>query len=389
MSAQTASRAGAAPARTPQRTRTHTFVVVGDLHLTDVPTSAAGRLAGLAGTLAARADSGRGSVSLVLMGDVFDLVQVGSGMHAQLGGRLAQGDPVALDKLERIARANGEAFSALGRIALAGGTVELLAGNHDPELARPAVQKRIRDLVLPRDAPLAARARIAFHPFALYRPGVLYAEHGHRYHAINASPPALRAHLEGADEQIGHPLGSLLTAILSSSERDARARARETARLAPALLRSLARALAARQHPPARTIGGDERLLAHVAETTGLPERAVAAIDGLPPPEVGIRRMLGLTVPDEPNMARAARAVHAVLAAESVDAPFYCFGHTHVADRRSLGAAGAAEYLNAGAFGLGADSARSHGYVIIKERPGKAPLARLCDAGDGPGAPSR
>jgi hypothetical protein len=389
VTAEAASRPGAAPVRLPHRTRTHTFVVVGDLHLTDVPTPAAGRLAGLAGTLAARADSGRGSVSLVLMGDVFDLVQVGSGLHAQLDGRLAQGDPVALAKLERIAQANGEAFSALGRIALAGGTVELLAGNHDPELARPAVQRRIRDLVLPRGAPVAARARIAFHPFALYRPGVLYAEHGHRYHAINASPPALRAHLEGADEQIGHPLGSLLTAILSSAESDARARAREAAHLAPALLRSLARALAARQHPPARTIEGDERLLADVAEMTGLPARAVAAIDRLPPPEVGIGRMLRLSAPDEPNMARAAREVHAVLAAESAETPFYCFGHTHVADRRALGAPGAAEYLNPGAFGLGADSGPSHGYVIIKQRPGKVPLARLCDAGDGSGAPGR
>jgi UDP-2,3-diacylglucosamine pyrophosphatase LpxH len=366
-------------------------VLVGDLHLTDVPTPAANRLAALAGTLAAHADTGRGSVSLVLMGDVLDLVQVSSGTHAQLDGRLAHGDPVALAKLERIARANGVAFSALGRIALAGGTVELLAGNHDQELARPAVQKRIRDLLLPPDAPAAARARIAFHPFALYRSGVLYAEHGHRYHAINASPPALRAHLDGADERIGHPLGSLLTAILSSAPSDsqgvARARAREAARLVPALVRSLARALAARQRPPARTIGGDARLLAHVAEATGLPARAVAAIDRLPPPEVGIRRMLGLTVPDEPNMARAAREVHAALSAEGAATPFYCFGHTHVADRRRLDAA--VEYLNAGAFGLGMDSTRSHTYVIVKQRPGKAPLARLCDAGDGPDAPSR
>lgn len=390
MSAQVASRPGAPPTSMLGRS-TCTFVLVGDLHLTDVPTPAARRLAALAGTLAAHADTGRGSVSLVLMGDVFDLVQVGAGTHAQLDGRLAQGDPVALAKLERIARANGVAFSALGSIALAGGTVELLAGNHDGELARPAVQKRIRDLLLPPGAPAAARARISFHPFALYRSGVLYAEHGHRYHAINASPPALRAHLDGADEPIGRPLGSLLTAIRSSSHSQsvARARAREAARLAPALARSLARALAARQRPPARTIGGDAQLLADVAEATGLPERAVAAIDRLPPPEVGIRRMLGLTVPAAPNMARAAGKVHAALLAEGAATPFYCFGHTHVADRRPLDEDAAVEYLNGGAFGLGADSIRKHTYVIVKQRPGKAPLARLCDAGDGPDAPSR
>ena len=364
-------------------------MLVGDLHLTDVPTPAAQRLAEVAGTLAARADTGRGSVSLVLMGDVFDFVQVGSGTRDMLDGRLAQGDPETLAKLERIARANGEALTALGRIALAGGTVELLAGNHDRELARPAVQKRIRDLALPPDAPAAARARIAFHPFAIYIPGVLYAEHGHRYHAINASPPALRAHLDGTDERVDHPLGSLLTAIQAGAQRDARARAREAAQLAPALLGSLARALAARQRPPARTIEGDQRLLAEVAETTGLPVSAVSAIDRLAPPEVGLRRMLGLAASDEPSMARAARDVHAALSAAAVAAPFYCFGHTHVADRRALDADASAEYLNAGAFGLEADATRAYRYVVVKQRPGKAPLARLCDAGDGPDAPSR
>ena len=112
----------------------------------------------------------------------------------------------------------------------------------------------------------------------------------------------------------------------------------------------------------------------------------MAAIDRLAPPEVGIRRMLHLAVPHEPNMLRAARNVHGALLTEGAETPFYCFGHTHTADRRPLDAAMSAEYLNAGAFGLNPDGARGHGYIVVRQRPDRMPLARLCDAGDGPGA---
>jgi UDP-2,3-diacylglucosamine pyrophosphatase LpxH len=360
-------------------------VLVGDLHLTDVATPATCRLADLVDTLTIRAWAGRGAVSLVLMGDVFDLVQVADRRRAPPGVRLAQDDGAVQAKLDRIAGVHAELFSALGGLALAGGSVELVIGNHDQELARPAVQEHLRGLALAADAPAAARARIAFHPFAFHVPGVLYAEHGHRYHAINAAPPALRAHLEGADEPTTKPLGSLLTAFTyGTCLLDARARAREGARLAPALQRGLATALLARQRPPARTIGRDRALLARVARSTRLPEAAVAAIDGLAPPEVGILRLLHLAARDEPTMLRAARNVHDVLVREGVATPFYCFGHTHTADRRPLDPA--AEYLNAGAFGLNPDGGPGHGYVVVRQRPDGTPLARLCDAGDGPGA---
>jgi hypothetical protein len=91
-------------------------------------------------------------------------------------------------------------------------------------------------------------------------------------------------------------------------------------------------------------------------------------------------------MPDEPCMLRAARNVHGVLLTEGAATPFYCFGHTHRADRRLLDPAASAEYLNAGAFGLNRDDTRGHGYIVVRQRRGRTPLARLCDAGDGPGA---
>jgi UDP-2,3-diacylglucosamine pyrophosphatase LpxH len=363
------------------------FVLVGDVHLIDRATPAARRLARLVDRLAARAARARGSTSLVLMGDTVDLVEVADGSRDPLGGRLAPGDGVACAKLNRIAAAHPQLFSALGHLALAGGSVELIVGNHEQQLARPAVQEHLRDLLLPPGAPDSARRRIGFHPFALYLPGVLYAEHGHRYHAINAAPPALRAHLEDSDERIMHPLGSLLTALrLAAPSLVARARAREAARLAPSLARALARALGARQRPPARTIRGDRRLLAHVAASTGLPEAAVVAVDRLSPPELGLARMLGGPGSGDSNMLRAARRVHAALGAAGAATPFYCFGHTHSAERRPLDGSAAAEYLNAGAYGAGGDAGPRHGTIVVRHRPDRAPLARLCDAGDGSGA---
>jgi UDP-2,3-diacylglucosamine pyrophosphatase LpxH len=387
---QIAERPGTAPAIDPDRTSTRTLVLVGDLHLTDSASPVTHRLARLADTLTARALRGHGLVSLVLMGDSVDLVQVADGSRDPLGGRLAHGDHVACAKLDRIAAVHGELFAALGRLALAGGSVELVTGNHDQELARPVVQEHVRDLsfAAAADAPAPARARIGFHPFAFHVPGLLYAEHGHRYHAVNAAPPALRAHLDGADEPVRHPLGSLLTALACAAPSlDARARVRVRARLAPALLRGLGTTLLARQRPPARAIRGDRRLLARVAESTRLPEPAVAAIDRLAPPEAGIRRLLRLASPGAPNMLRAAGRVHAALVAADAATPLYCFGHTHVAEHQTLDGAASAEYLNAGAFGLPRDAARCHCSIVVRQRSEGAPLARLCDLGDGPDTP--
>jgi UDP-2,3-diacylglucosamine pyrophosphatase LpxH len=384
---QVARRPASAHGIRPGRTGTRTYILVGDLHLTDAASPVTQRLVRLADTLAARAASGRSSVSLVLMGDTVDLIQVAGGGGDPLGSRLAPGDGVACAKLDRIARVHGELFAALGRLAHAGARIELITGNHDQELARRAVQEHVRDLALAADAPVSVRTRIAFHPFAFYRPGVLYAEHGHRYHAINSAPATLRAHLDGTDEPTRHPLGSLLTALACAAPLlVARARARESARLAPALVRSLGTALLARQRPPARAIRGDRDLLARVAESTRLPEAAVAAIDRLAPPETGIRRLLRLSA-GEPNMLRAARRVHAALAAAGAAPPIYCFGHTHTADRRPLEEPAPAEYLNAGAFGLPHGAVRRHGYIVVRQRLHGTPLARLCDAGDGPGPP--
>ncbi len=94
--------------------------------------------------------------------------------------------------------------------------------------------------------------------------------------------------------------------------------------------------LAAGQRPPARAIRGDLRLQRQVAASTGLPERAVAAIDALSPPEVGVRRVLRFGMPAEPGMLRAARTVHEALSATGAATPFYCFGHTHRPDRRPI-----------------------------------------------------
>jgi UDP-2,3-diacylglucosamine pyrophosphatase LpxH len=93
---------------------------------------------------------------LVLLGDTFDLVLAGR------GGLLA------------VAAAHAAVFDALAAFAAAGHEIEVVPGDHDGDLLRPATQERLRQLLA---APIALR------PGVVHLPGVLYAEHGRQQHA--------------------------------------------------------------------------------------------------------------------------------------------------------------------------------------------------------------
>lgn len=87
-----------------------------------------------------------------------------------------------------------DAFTAtLARFLAAGNRVEIVCGNHDAELFWPEVQEAFRCGVerVWRGMPEAARpgapgpaelgARIGFHDWFYYEPGVAWIEHGHQY----------------------------------------------------------------------------------------------------------------------------------------------------------------------------------------------------------------
>ena len=151
---------------------------------------------------------------LVLLGDIFDFLQVELGPPPTADQDLDVSEATTLAKLERMARGHPELFAALGRFAAAGFPVDVLPGNHDVELIRPATQARFRELVAHASGRPEAGANIAFHPWFLLLPGLLYAEHGHQYDDVNSFLTQLEPFVDGDSDRIDLPLGSYFVSHL-------------------------------------------------------------------------------------------------------------------------------------------------------------------------------
>src|SRR5256714_3337742 len=123
-------------------------------------------LVALIDDLAAAARAGAPARRLVLLGDTLDLVVTGASGH---GGR------AAMTGLRRIAGAHGEVFASLRRGIAAGVRVELVPGNHDAELALPAVREGLLRLV----------GRVRVRPWLIHVPGLVLAEHGQQHHCLD------------------------------------------------------------------------------------------------------------------------------------------------------------------------------------------------------------
>jgi UDP-2,3-diacylglucosamine pyrophosphatase LpxH len=150
---------------------------------------------------------------LVILGDLVDFLQVAP-VDAGEGPVVDTSDRATMAKLARIARGHPELFAALGEFAAAGFPVDVVTGNHDVELIRPAVQRRFVELVCQSCRQPAAADQISFHPWIYYVPGVVYAEHGHQYDDVNSFPFQLRPFVEDDPDQIDLPLGSYFVCYL-------------------------------------------------------------------------------------------------------------------------------------------------------------------------------
>lgn len=96
-------------------------------------------------------------------------------------------------KIDAVIERHPGFVEALARFLAAGNRVEIVCGNHDAELFWPEVQDAFRRGVVEiwRGMPEAARpgapdpdqlaARIGFHDWFYYEPGVAWIEHGHQY----------------------------------------------------------------------------------------------------------------------------------------------------------------------------------------------------------------
>jgi UDP-2,3-diacylglucosamine pyrophosphatase LpxH len=354
-------------------------VLVADLHLAageGDPFSDDDRFAEAIADLLASAAGRR--LRLVCLGDTFDFPAV------TLAGQRATpatAPEEAVQKLDRILDAHPMTMKAFRSVVDAGHRVDLVAGNHDMELLMPGVQARLREA-------LGAEAGgVEVHPWMLYVPGVLYAEHGQQHHDFNRFP-WLGTTSPCAHGRLDVPAGSFLDAVVHLRRRQrgasTSAQAVQAARLVVGLLGALLRLSRAERRRKQR-----ERLLPSVTPP-GLPAAAVLGIDraaAATPASIARRAVAMATARLRPSRAparspymhAAARAVHHVLTAEQSSAPFYVFGHTHVAEDVALG--DGARYLNPGTWSTMTRSVpggdRRCGVVVIEWGDRAVPRAEL------------
>jgi UDP-2,3-diacylglucosamine pyrophosphatase LpxH len=126
---------------------------------------------------------------LVFVGDTFELAGLS--------------EDESLARLESILARHPDTFRSLEACAARGVQLHFVCGNHDVELARPSVAARLSAL-LARDDP----TRVRVHPWLLYVPSVLVAEHGHLHHALHRIPEVLRTAVNGTDELDLPPLAA-------------------------------------------------------------------------------------------------------------------------------------------------------------------------------------
>jgi UDP-2,3-diacylglucosamine pyrophosphatase LpxH len=292
---------------------------------------------------------------LVFLGDAFDFLRVP--VTGARTGLFARSEAEAVAQLDRIAAAHPVVMTALSDTLAAGVRVDFVSGNHDAELIRPAVRERLRALL---------GAPVGFHPWILYIPGLLYAEHGHHHHDINtfARPLYPYATTEGRLER---PPAAWLGDLRRFPARPSR------------LWRDAITGL--RGRPPARKRTTYLAGLAPAhANEIGLPAVVLAQLHDLAsrsPVAIGrrlARQRLGRG-DCRGYLPAAAAAVHDLLARNQLAVPFYTFGHTHAAMRLPLGTN--AWYLNSGTWSATTWGGARARRTWVEITAGAAPAAQL------------
>lgn len=379
------------------------FVILSDLHLTEsgfgeptgdpVSPNASEAFAALVEHMRSRTADGT-RTRLVLLGDTLELVDP---RLSRFGARI----PPVGSRLRAIAEANPSVFRAL-RSAIEGGLeLDVVPGNHDAELAFPSVQACFREVVAPGAGDTTDA--IIFHPWIYYVPGVLYAEHGHQYHDVNAFASPLEPSLADDPEDLDHPIGAYVDASLRDARtarrtRPMRAPAADGILLAATVVRGLVRygtsAVAFRN---ARRRRREERraILDRYADAIALARPSLRAIDALSRRGVlavgsrvatyglewlrrsiplGGRSGLRTSTGYRPEyLYAAAAAIDEILCRRGEEVPMYVFGHSHVVERVAVRTrAGAADLLGTGTW-----TSQGPGRADLPSRTGRFPWIEI------------
>lgn len=377
------------------------LLLISDLHL------GAGE-AGLAETfrhdaalvnLLARLTPDAARLRLVILGDFVDFLQAAGAASAP-----DVPDDVAVGRLDRIIAAHQAVADALRGFVAGGGRLTIVPGNHDVELLRLAVRRRLRDRLLGEAVERSVAARLEIVPWFVHVPGVLYAEHGSQYHDLNAFRMLLAPWWTGA--AVEHPVGSLACAhgLAVHGRHGARRWVRHAAFVAPAARLAARHVPATRRHDLARYRTDVLRLEAAAGDLGPGTLEAIHRLSEVHPAAVA-RRLLRLLVrraragerargPEDPPapatvqecLLNAARSIDRVLADTGDAVPFYIMGHTHRPAVRPLGRDGSPPwFLNPGAWTTGERPATLSGVWVTRDGV-RTPVATLQewddDAGD-------
>ena len=192
--------------------RAEDVVLVSDLHLGPGPLHCVetffhdAELSGFLDSLIRRATPEGRDWRLVILGDFLDFLRCELVTNPQGG---APTEAVAMATLERIVANHAAVFEGLARFLAAGFPVDIVIGNHDAELARPALQDRLRTVLADAGAGAAAAA-VRFHPWIYHLPGVLYAEHGNQHDGFNSFSTVLDPYQDGSPGPLERPIGTYL-----------------------------------------------------------------------------------------------------------------------------------------------------------------------------------
>jgi UDP-2,3-diacylglucosamine pyrophosphatase LpxH len=149
--------------------------VVSDLHLGaggDCPLEDFHDDALLADWIGERADS---RSTIVLNGDIIDFLQIEVPVAGEpLPDDYLWDEATSVAKLRRCAGGHPAVFEALHGFVVAGGSLLVTVGNHDLDLAWPAVQAELQSLVGAADGTIGVGLQ-----HRLF--GTVHVEHGHRY----------------------------------------------------------------------------------------------------------------------------------------------------------------------------------------------------------------
>jgi UDP-2,3-diacylglucosamine pyrophosphatase LpxH len=284
---------------------------------------------------------GETGAELLLLGDALDFVEA---RPRAIGRRtpIDTSERAACATLEWIARRHQAFFDAIAGYVGRGRPVHVVPGNHDLELMRTSAQTRFCELVARGGRSEDRAGAVVFHPWIFYVPGLLYAEHGHQHHDINAVDTLLQPEDPDRPGQLALPLASHLVA---GRPRFALRAARHAVHLSgSALARRRAEyrrhALApetARVPLPAATLGALDRL--SEARPSAILGRLLRQ---------AVRRRPGQPTQQGGYLHAGATAVDRVLQESGAAVPHLAFGHTHIAERFPVHAR--AEYINCGTW---------------------------------------